>query len=211
MFGLFNRKKKSREIQDWEIKLLINVINKLPGEYSTLKKQLEVGLFTSAGVSSFYPDLIEFTYDPELINDFENKGERDYELTNITVFDSYQKKPLNYSINVFSGVISGFSLKVSDKSIIDIDSVDVSSFTKLFYDNADYDKLRKILNATEAIFINPGDVYEVHLKGNTYYHIKDLEDGDFIGMDTHKVIYKITHDPIEIVVLNERLEELFNS
>ncbi|MEY3451193.1 MAG: hypothetical protein RL711_1019, partial [Bacteroidota bacterium] len=45
------------------------------------------------------------------------------------------------------------------------------------------------------------------LKGKTYYHLKDIEDGDFLGIDIHKNIYKITHDPFEI---NLQKNELIN-
>lgn len=43
-----------------------------------------------------------------------------------------------------------------------------------------------------------------------YYHIYDLKDGDgdFIGIDEKKNVYKITHDPYEITLLEKTLIEL---
>jgi hypothetical protein len=51
----------------------------------------------------------------------------------------------------------------------------------------------------------------VKLRGSLYYHLRDLEDGDFIGIDADKIIYKITHDPFEIIPLNETLEQLLRN
>lgn len=209
MFGLFKRKKRNRAIQDWEMALLKNAIRKLPEEFRPLEKQLEKKLLTSASASVFYPDYIDFSFNPELINDFEDKGAKDYELTNIRVLDSQSKKTLIYTISVFSGVISGYSLRGCDQPNVDVNSVDVGSYVKRLYGSEDYDKLSRILNAMEISLVNPGDVYEVPLKGTVYYHIKDLDDGDFIGIDQNKVVYKITHDPFEIAPLNETLEQIF--
>ncbi|WP_162842699.1 hypothetical protein [Mucilaginibacter pineti] len=48
------------------------------------------------------------------------------------------------------------------------------------------------------------------MDGKVYFHIKDLEDGDFIGIDSDKIIYKITHDPCEIIPLPESLKTVLN-
>jgi hypothetical protein len=212
MFGLFNKKKKRRSIEDWELLLLYNTLEKLPDEFKILKKQIESELFVSAsiGYSSFNPDYIGFSYS-EIISDFENRKEKDYQITNIKVHDIKNEKYLVYTIYVGAGVIAGYSLKGSNESVIDINSIDVSLHVKLYYDNVYYDKLKKILNAEEIKFINQSDVYEVPLNGTIYYHVKDLEDGDFIGIDSNKVIYKITHDPFEIIPLNETLEQLLRN
>lgn len=46
--------------------------------------------------------------------------------------------------------------------------------------------------------INENDIYAISLNGKEYYHLKELEDGDFIGIDKDNKIYKITHDPYMI-------------
>jgi hypothetical protein len=113
MFGLFNKKKKRRSIEDWELALLRNSLEKLPEEFTYLKMQLERKLFVSVliGYSSDYPDFIAFSYDSTLFKDFEHKKEKDYNITNIKVFDTKNKKHLAYTIHVSGGVIYGYSLK----------------------------------------------------------------------------------------------------
>jgi hypothetical protein len=54
-------------------------------------------------------------------------------------------------------------------------------------------------------------VYEVILNGNVYFHIQDLEDGDFIGIDENKAFYKITHDPFEITKIDTSLKKIIES
>ncbi len=53
--------------------------------------------------------------------------------------------------------------------------------------------------------INIGDIYITRLDGKDYYHLKELEDGDFIAIDTSNHIFEITHDPFEIKNLDRQL------
>ena len=45
-------------------------------------------------------------------------------------------------------------------------------------------------------------------RNKEYFHIKDLEDGDFIGIDERKVVYKITHDPMEVKALDKKIMDV---
>ncbi|SEP30065.1 hypothetical protein SAMN05428947_11095 [Mucilaginibacter sp. OK283] len=191
--------------------IMYNALNQLPAGFAHLKQQLEYPLFTvaSTGNSTYDPDYISFSFDPDIYRDFENRRVQDYMISNIKV-SNIDKRIFDYSILVAADVICGYSLKGYDQSVIDLNSVDASAYTKVYYPNADFDKLATLLNADNIKEINPSEVYEVVLNGSTYYHIKDLEDGDFIGISTDKVIYTITHDPFEIVPMNESLKELFN-
>ena len=65
--------------------------------------------------------------------------------------------------------------------------------------------LSKVFSRMELDLLNPSEVYEVELDGKTYYHIQDLEDGDFIATDKEKRVYSITHDPFEVTLLSEDL------
>jgi hypothetical protein len=213
MFGLFkkNKKRKTWPITDWEMCIMYNALNQLPAEFEHLKQQLEYPLFTvaSTGYSTSGPGYISFSFDPGIYKDFENRRMQDYMIRNIKV-SNIDKKSFDYSILVAAGVISGYTLKGFDQSVIDLNSVDVSAYAKVYLENDGFDKLATLLNADDIKEINPSEVYEVVLNGKTYYRIKDLEDGDFIGIGTDKVIYTITHDPFEIVPLSGSLKEVFN-
>jgi hypothetical protein len=213
MFGLFkkNKKRNTWPITDWEMCIMYNTLNQLPAGFAHLKQQLEYPLFTKAstGRSTNDPDYISFSFDPHIYRDFENRRMQDYMIRNIKV-SNIDKRKFDYTIWVVAGVICGYSLKGFDQSVIDLNSVDVRAYAKVYLENDDFGKLAALLNADDIKEINPSEVYEVVLNGNTYYHIKDLEDGDFIGIGTDKVIYTITHDPFEIVPLNKSLKEVFN-
>lgn len=42
-----------------------------------------------------------------------------------------------------------------------------------------------------------------------FTEIVSLEDGDFIGIDNEKLVYKITHDPLEAVLPNKTIIDVF--
>lgn len=65
--------------------------------------------------------------------------------------------------------------------------------------------MKKLIDEEALKLIKPENVYQVNLSDRVFYHIEDLEDGDFIGIERHGQIYKITHDPFEIIPLDQSL------
>lgn len=205
MFGLFKRTK----IEKWETDLLRNVVMKLPSEYSSLMNQITDGLFRGVLVDvSDIPGYIAFTFHSDVLKKYDRENERDFKLTNIKVYDNKSLGFVPYEIYVSSGTISGYSLGGSKKHNIDVNKVDVSGFKKEFIGESDYNRIVNVLNEEEKKLLNPSEVYSVFVAAKEYFHIKDLEDGDFIGMDAKKVIYKITHDPMEVNRIDKTLKEI---
>jgi hypothetical protein len=207
MFGLFKRTK----IEDWEIQLLRNVVTKLPDEYSGLINQINDDLFRGVlvGVSDI-PGYVAFTFHPEVLHKYDRKNERDFKLTDIKVYDRKSSNFLPYEIYVSSGTISGYSLGGNKKRNVDLSKIDVSGFKKELIGESDYNRIVNLLDEEEKIVLSPSEVYSVFLDNKEYFHIKDLEDGDFIGMDTKKIIYKITHDPMEVHRIDKTLKEILS-
>lgn len=205
MFGLFKRTK----IENWETDLLRKVIIKLPSEYSILIDQINDGLFRGVlvGVSDI-PGYVAFTFHANVLKKYDKDNEQDFKLTNIKVYDNKSLGFIPYEVYVSSGTISGYSLGGSNKNNIDVSKVDVSGFKKVFIGESDYNRIMHILNEEEKKLLNPSEVYSIVVADKEYFHLKELEDGDFIGMDEKKVIYKITHDPIEVMVINKKLSEV---
>lgn len=205
MFGLFKRTK----IANWEIELLKNTIKRLPPVYNYLEAQINDGLLKGVliGVSDL-PGYVAFTYNPDLVEQFERKKEKGYTLTGIKVYDKRSRTYLNYSIHISTGTINGYSITGATKFTIDLDNIDISNLKKVYRANIDYKKIEPYLSVEEQEIVIPDEVYEVILNGKAYFHIKELEDGDFIGMDYEKNIYEISHDPLEIKHLNLSLFEV---
>jgi hypothetical protein len=206
MFGLFKRTK----IEDWEIDLLNNVLSKLPDQHSqTLLKQIEDGLLKGVLTNvSDIPGYIAFTYNPEILKKYDNKSEKDFKLTGIKVFDQKSSTFLKYTIYISSGTISGYSIECSKKCKVDVDRIDISDYQKIPISSDDYYKIENILNSEEKKLINPSEIFIVTIDNKEYFHLKDLEDGDFIGIDRNKKVYEITHDPLKITVLQKELKDV---
>jgi hypothetical protein len=207
MFGLFRRKK----VLGWEMELLKNTLQKLPSEYRQFERQIAEGLFSGRVFvgGSDIAGYVSLGYNPEVKKKFDSKKEPGYKLTNIRVLDLKSNQYIQYTIYISSGTINGYSLTGTDKFVIDPNNIDVTAFRKEYYINPDYKKIEILLTNKEKKIIISDDVYEVVLNNKTYFHVKDLEDGDFIGIDYDKNIYEITHDPLEIKLLNCSLAEIF--
>jgi hypothetical protein len=207
LFGLFKRTK----IEDWEIQLLETVIKKLPSEYSHLLFQIKDGLLRNIFLNaSDIPGYNSFGIHSDIYEKYFIKNERNYKLTEIKVFDKLRSIYLIYSIFVSNGVINGYSLDGKKKYKVDLNKIDISKFKKEFFDELDFNRIKNILDDEEKKFINPSNVYSVIVGNKEYFHIKDLDDGDFIGIDENKDIYKITHDPMEVIKIEKKLKEIIN-
>ncbi|WP_254561341.1 hypothetical protein [Dyadobacter diqingensis] len=208
MLSLFKRSK----IEDWEILLLKNTIKQLPEEFHIFIEQINAQVFSGVltGMSDL-PGYVAFSYNSKVISLFEKKEEKNYKITGIKVYDSRSKSNLKYSIYISSGVINGYSIEGADKYSLDLVKIDVSRFKLVLISNNDFKEISQLLDSLEVKLLNPADIYTVLLNDKVYYHLIDLEDGDFIGMDTGKMFYKITHDPFEIIQIHKSLNQILET
>lgn len=72
-------------------------------------------------------------------------------------------------------------------------------------------KIKDLLSENDSKMIAHSEIYEVNLDGKKYYHIADLGDGDFIGINEQKILVKVTHFPFSITEFNGSLGELLAS
>ena len=208
MFGLFNRKKSDYKK---DVILMQNIFNLLPDNFEFIKKQLDEGLIIGSEKSNKPIDCYtKFTYDIKLLNKLEDKKGRYFGIRGVYVLDSETNELVELQINIGYGIlISYFGIKVNFFSPV-VDNIKINNFRIMDFSDDNYDSIKDLLSINEKKLINTTDVYEVKLKGKSYYHLKDLEDGDFIGIDKDKKVYKITHDPFEIILLQGELLEILN-
>lgn len=209
MFNIFKRSK----VEDWEIRLLLNVIGSLPINTDKLKAQVNDGLFR--GVLTNASDIEGYTafkFNSGIFKKHEDVQARSYVLQGITVYDTRSNVFLPYTIYVSSGVINGYSIQGASKFKIDPDRFDVTRFRQVFDKNPDWQEVENLLNDEERQLVNPSHVYAVELDGKRYYRLLDLEDGDFIGLDQNGMAYEIRHDPFEIIeIRNKSLIEIIKT
>ena len=200
MFGLFKRTK----IEDWEKEILQSIFLRLPNDYEKYNHQLELGLLRGVmvGVSDI-PNYVGFTYFSKVYNKFYNPKGNNYKLSNIRVFDKVTNEYINMSIYFGYGVINGYSIDtVKAKKIKpDMSKIILDFVKKQEIGEDDSVKILHFLSSEERSFIDINDIYATIIEDKDYYHLKELEDGDFIGIDLDNNIYKITHDPFQLSLL----------
>lgn len=207
MFGLFKRTK----VQSWEIELLKNVLEKLPVEFKIYIEQINLGLFKGVSIGNpAIPGYVGFTNDPDIYNEVHDEKGRDFEVYDIKVYDTISYSYLEYSIFFSFGTIDGYAIVGPNKFKIDVQKCNVLDMKLRFRDNTDFDNMKKLLDTNELKLINPSDVYIVTLEDKEYFHLIDIEDGDFYAMDKEKDLYKITHDPYHIEKMDISLSDLLN-
>ncbi len=204
MFNLFRRTK----IKDWEIDFLKTVFSKISNEESQkFDREITEGLLRGVilGMSDI-KNYTGFTYNSSVHDKFYNSKGKNYKLSNIIVKDILSDKFLTMSIYIAYDLIIGYSIDENiSKYKLDIETVDVSSIKKIYIrDDNSLNIVLPLLTKQEKDLINESDIYPSLVNGKEYYHLKELEDGDFIGIDKDNCIYRITHDPLEAILLERK-------
>lgn len=209
MFGLFKR----NIIEEWEVQLLKSVLSKLPIEYSNLVDQINDGLLKGVILNATrdIPGYVAFTYHSNVFEKYVREAQRSFKITNIKIYESKISSFVSYEIYILSGVISGYLLNGGRKCSLDVSNIDSSCFRKEFIGEYDYNRIEKILSKEERDILNKSSIYSVFIKNKEYFSIKDLEDGDFIGIDFNKIVYKITHNPVKVIVLDKSIIEVLST
>lgn len=207
MFNLFFKKKGRSQLNDWEVDLMLNTFKLLGSDYKKFEEQISKGIIKSVRLYKQFPNYLSFGLNVKLLNEYEKKLESYFEIRGLSVFDTTSKSFIPFGIECDNGLILGYSMVKPINFIPDLNKINVTNHIKIQKGEDEFNKIIFLFSKEELALINPSEVYELDLKGKTYYHLKDIEDGDFLGIDIHKNIYKITHDPFEI---NLQKNELVN-
>lgn len=203
MFGLFSRKK----VEKWEGELLTLIFDQLPN-CEKYKKQVENGLLKKVLINSDATSTtVNFFYDAKVVGEYENLKAPHYLVEGIQVFNQLSGTFWNCDVLIASGMVAGYKITGKGKFLPDLTKVDVKKANFKPLGIADFNKISHLFSSEELALINPSEVYSVKLKGKVYYHLVDLSDGDFIGIDSDKRIYKIHHDPFEIIEIQRRFTD----
>ena len=208
MFGLFKRTK----IKQWEIDLLKRIGRELSKECGYVLQQVEAGLLRGVLVGlSDIPNYVGFSYNHDVYKRFYNEEGRNFAIKNIQVFNVRENKYTDFDMYISSGMINGYATPKSGKFEPDVEKINVTGFQKVYVGNPEFEKIRNLLDDSDMQLIKPEEVYQINLEGETYFHIKDIGDGDFIGIDMRKNVYKITHDPYGVSMLTTGITDSLKS
>lgn len=195
--NFFNRTK----IEEWEIKFLLLLLDNLGNKFNNFKEHLSMQYIKGVQFDkSTIPNFVSIKYTSEFYKKYEDKKGKYLRVVNILTEDVNSKRQLIVSAYFCYGILLGYALNEKlKKYILDLNKLDISQ-SKIEYlgESSALEKLKDLLSEIEYNSINSNDIYELKLGNKIIFHLKDLEDGDFIGIDQQNNIYKVTHDPYEL-------------
>lgn len=204
MFNFF-KKQKGMSIAETE-ELMVKIFSLLPDQFIAIRNQLAEGILYNFKRTDLH--YTKFSLKTDLLNKYENKKSKCFEIRGIRVFDIALQIYTEISIDIAYDLLLGYSSPQANELIPDTNKIDVKKYWLKRFDNEEFEEIKSMFNKDEVKLINANDVYKVELNNNIYYHLKDLQDGDFIGIDKTKNIFKITHDPFKISSLEGKLVEI---
>ena len=155
-----------------------------------------------------FRNYVGFTYRPQISGRFEDPKGRWMRITGIRLKSPDGESSERMSIYVSRGLMCGYGYESNRKFKADPTSVDVSDVRVEVLDTPT-EELKAIIPKDIQELINWADVFDVELDGKTYFHLKDIGDGDFLGIDESSNLYEIRHDPYEIRPLAGDLRTVF--
>lgn len=164
-------------------------------------------------ISSFktdtpFPNYVKFKHDSETLSRYEDEKGRYFSISGITIFDRETNHPVKLSINIGFGILLGYSTDVKTFTSPAMETINIEYFKVEYHDENSANEVRSLLGEEYSKYINPSEVYEVFIKGEKYFHLKEIGDGDFIGVNRDGILYNVSHDPISITEVEEGLKAL---
>ena len=87
--------------------------------------------------------------------------------------------------------------------------------TELKFTNEDEKKLKKILKAIDEDLkkkIGVDDTFEIELDGKRYYTILDMEDGNYIAVNSRGQVYRLHHDSdVQAILINKSIKDFLTN
>ena len=146
-----------------------------------------------------------FTFYPNVSRKYEDRLGRWTRIHGITFRDRSGSVD-NLSIYVAYGLVCGYAFERNFDFKPVLGTADVSGY-RIAYLDSSVNEVEKLLPESVHELVNWSDVFDVEISGIKYWHLLDLEDGDFVGIDESGVPYEFRHDPLEINPSNISLEE----
>ncbi|RKE56663.1 hypothetical protein [Sphingobacterium detergens] len=196
MFNIF--RKKHRKLENWEKTTLQQVFDLLGDGYAHYIEQL--GFIDEVGINrSDIPNLINCKYSVPFYKEFENELIEDFKVEGLIIGDLYKMRDVEVVLYFSDNIFIGYSTNLQVGSFqFNCQKIDISKARKKFWGDEGSSIVKRFLTKKELKSINIGDIYISNINGKDYYHLKELEDGDFLGFDQVGNFFILTHDPFEI-------------
>jgi hypothetical protein len=198
MFGLF--KKTSWKIEGKALDFFRQVFAMLPSDLKFLLDGLDNGLYRRFSVNhAMNGHFYSIGFDPIESDRSMTKGMH-FELENILIKQERQAYLL--SITIHDGLWIGFEI---EKNILDFNNfqIDLSSYRRRKNKFTTDSKIEKLVSGLSCEQLDLTDLGELEIDDETYYQIKDLEDGNYIAIDTKGQVFGLNHNSYKIELINK--------
>lgn len=210
MFNFLQRSKP----YNWEKEMLIEIFRLLPSTFLRYEKQLTDGLIKRVILGSpTKKNYVGFTFNPLVSKRYEEKENNKINIIeDVLVFDLITDSFVTINIYLAFGLVIGYSSPNQKKIRINPNVIDLTKIKFQNLDNIMVEDGVALLTEEEKSLLDINDVYELTLNGKLYYHLVDIKngDGDFVGIDSNKCIFIITHDPFEINLVEGPLSDILH-
>jgi hypothetical protein len=202
MFNLFKKKKKY--IQPWEYELLHGVASALPTKYSYLTKQVAPDSLVDVVDDAVRKNGWKKTkYSPATYQQYLNQSPKlNGLLLGIKVFDLTDQNYNEVELDLYDGALLGCRYPVGK---YDLTRIDVSALRFKTHQSDENIKYKAALKDLKCNHLDLDNGFEIELSGKTYYTIKDLEDGNYLGIDKKGTVYGLFHNPFIVEPINKDL------
>jgi len=214
LFNIFKSKRQTVDLKKIEKDFHTNLLpvfkaiaDNLPSQYSYLKTRFDEQLLRGY-VKNRVKDGTEFyvfLIDQEIHKKYETER-NNFLLHNIKVYSNHLRDFVTLKLHINDNLPIAFEF--SDKEWnFDVVQIDTSELKRLDYDNSEYQKWVKIIGKVPADMRMSLDIingFEIELKDEKYFTIKELGNGDYIAIKDTGQIFGLIHE-------NNRIEEIFDN
>lgn len=192
MFQFF--KKSSWKIEGKSFDFFKQLFSELPNEFGFLLDGLQKGLYRRFRKDAQFLGYYSIGFDPKQSDKSMTKGKQ-FEIENIHIFENGNVHKLK--LTIYEGLWIGFEI---DKNIIDFknfnfDTTNIKKVTSRFEPDK---KIKKLVEGLKSDKLELYNLSEIEIEGKVFYQIKDLEDGNYIGIDNTGSVFGLIHDPYKI-------------
>ncbi|MCG8709818.1 hypothetical protein JHU04_003084 [Brenneria sp. 4F2] len=181
MFGIFSLNNYKSIVEQ----LFSLMLEKMPGEYIHYFRQVQEGvirrILTGPGET---PNYITIIYNTKFSSAYERKNETGFSIYGVTVFDKKSGKDVSLVFYFHSGLVAGINADLNIKKCsFDINTLKID-FCKIKNDLSS-EKIEKYLAELGILTFNASEVHEILVGEELMIYLRDLEDGDFLAVNSH--------------------------
>lgn len=209
MFNLF---KKKRQLTKHDLEFLQKIVTALPKKYQYLQNQVTDEFMlgkkpNELGDRGDYCLTLNASLEQEFIN---KKLPQFFIIRGIEVWNKKQKNYESVELHIVQGIIFGYKL-FSNPADLDLNNLSTKSVNEKHFNNEDINQVTSILGdltQDEKTLIDIENSFKIEIPEGVFYTIKNLEDGNYLCINTSGEIYLLIHDPYVVKLIYKNISEL---